>query len=442
MKRGSFVCLLIAGFCLLSSCRQTVPPSNENTAEDTTVITNITDPDETTTTTDPIPPDPDLGIVRTLDLTWQRGYVSANFRVDEELVTDEDDFSYSNVFTIPRAGTKVTFADTAASGSGGSGFAGTKVYLFSFWKQDAGEWHIDNSVRQYKGPGYADSAISKITGNGEIVYTYITERDQEHIRICYHSGECEGDTNVPYPTVTYEYTGGESSAILSGEFSRSQYRDLYHETSELPYPLLKDKTINVLGDSYVHGAGLNQEYVWCNLLAAKYGMWLTNQGITGSTVSVTAANKDPMILRYQNLPDNHPDIVILEGGRNDFTQKTPIGENNTTTQTTFKGALTATLRGLREKYPNALIICVTVWRVDDGTIAYGTAMKEVCAYEGIPYFDATDETLTGVHMNDASFRAKYCASADDVSHLNKAGMQLVLPAFEKFIGEQYAEFLK
>ena len=206
------------------------------------------------------------------------------------------------------------------------------------------------------------------------------------------------------------------------------------------------KTINIIGDSYFAGNGLDKTYVWPSLLSLKYDMNLTNHGINGATICVTSDNKNPMVKRYQKLPDNDPDLVIVEGGRNDRNQNNAgkgaaIGENNTTDETTFKGALTAVIRGLREKYPNAMILCVTVWRVDDGTTEYGTAMKEVCAYEGVPCFDATNQEFCKVYMTSANFRSEFCMTSSDISHLNLAGMKRVMPIFEKFIAEEYAKYL-
>ena len=213
------------------------------------------------------------------------------------------------------------------------------------------------------------------------------------------------------------------------------------------YPILEGKRIYFLGDSYFAGYGLEDpSNAWPNLLSVKYDMDSINYGISGATVCVTEANKSPMVKRYGNMSSEQPDIIVVEGGRNDRNQNNlgkgaEIGDNNTTDQTTFKGALTTVLRGLKAKYPNALILCVTVWRVDDGTTEYGTAMKEVCAYEGVSCFDATNQELCGVYMTDESFRAKYCIGPGDISHLNPDGMRLVLPAFEKFIGEEYTKFI-
>ena len=42
-------------------------------------------------------------------------------------------------------------------------------------------------------------------------------------------------------------------------------------------------------------------------------------------------------------------------------------------------------------------------------------------------------------MTDPAFRAAYCMKPGDVSHLNAAGMRLVLPVFERAAAEALAE---
>ena len=92
----------------------------------------------------------------------------------------------------------------------------------------------------------------------------------------------------------------------------------------------------------------------------------------------------------------------------------------------------------------SIIICVTVWEVGGNKNSagnycsdYGKALIEVCKDMSVPCINAMDQTATGVKMTDASFRAKYCMTANDISHLNADGMKLVFPVFEKYIADFY-----
>ena len=128
----------------------------------------------------------------------------------------------------------------------------------------------------------------------------------------------------------------------------------------------------------------------------------------------------------------------------DYNKNVPIGTNGSMDTKTMKGAARYLITKVQERYPNALIICLTVWEVGGnansaGNVCsdYGRALLEVCADMGVPCINAMDQQATGVYMTDASFRTKYCMKSSDISHLNADGMKLVLPAFEKAIAEYY-----
>ncbi|MGM9643296.1 MAG: SGNH/GDSL hydrolase family protein [Eubacteriales bacterium] len=220
---------------------------------------------------------------------------------------------------------------------------------------------------------------------------------------------------------------------ITGDFTEDSY-----------YPVLEGVRLTAMGDSYFQGSGLGKDGVWLKLLADEYGMTLNNYGIGGSTVSnfVGADGKDrnPMCDRISTMKSG-ADIVIIEGGRNDYNVKAPLGDIDSRDKGTFAGALNCIIDEFEKKYPEAMLMGVTGWYVNDSMQAYVRMMLAVCEARGIVCFDASDQKLTGVYMNDPNFRAEYCLSASDVSHLNAAGMALVEPVFEKFIAEEYEKFL-
>jgi hypothetical protein len=136
------------------------------------------------------------------------------------------------------------------------------------------------------------------------------------------------------------------------------------------------------------------------------------------------------------------DIVFVIGGRNDYNQKFPIGQVGDTTADTLCGATALLIDGLREKYPDSLILFSTSWYVNEDMKAYTDATLAVCEAKGIPCFHAADQKLSGVYMDQAGFRSTYCIKPGDVSHLNAAGMRLVMPKFEQFIAEEAEKFFK
>ena len=239
--------------------------------------------------------------------------------------------------------------------------------------------------------------------------------------------------------------------------SMSQFKDaeeaalwLVGETEDY-YEILDGVKMYAIGDSYFGGSQLGQHQTWVNLLGYKYGMTFHNYGIGGNTVATArgqSSNQPPMHSRYDQMPTDG-DIYIIEGGRNDRHYSVPFGKNDSTTLNTFKGALNVIIQGIRAKNPDAFIVLVTPWSYATETGYLGTnndyadAMKELAEYYNDPHvvcMYAADAEYTGVDMADAKFRAKYCQTASDVSHLNADGMYLVAPKFDKWLAEAYAKF--
>ncbi len=205
------------------------------------------------------------------------------------------------------------------------------------------------------------------------------------------------------------------------------------------YDVLLGRSINLIGDSYVAHSSLESGRTWGVLLSEKYAMDYKGYGQSGNCIVADGGSGVPMLERYKTMR-GQADIVMVVGGRNDYNQRYPVGKVGDTTADTFAGAVGLLIDGLRNKYPDALIIFSTCWRVNDEQTKYAEAMMAVCAERGVPCFNAADETLSGVKMGDAAFRASYCVGANDVSHLNDAGMKLVMPKYEKFIAEEAAKF--
>ena len=205
------------------------------------------------------------------------------------------------------------------------------------------------------------------------------------------------------------------------------------------YSVLEGKSINVMGDSYVSAGSLEDGKIWPALLAEKYEMDYRSYGKGGNGIVSPLATGTPMVTRYREMRNN-VDIVFVVGGRNDYNHSYPVGQVGDTTTETFCGALSVLIDGLREKYPSSLILFSTSWYVNADMKAYTDATLAVCEMKGIPCFNAADQSLSGVYMDQSGFRSTYCIKPTDVSHLNAAGMKLVFPKFEKFIAEEAEKF--
>lgn len=233
----------------------------------------------------------------------------------------------------------------------------------------------------------------------------------------------------------------EVTTTVQTQATTNSNKDQYEYYADV----LEGLTVNALGDSYFDGEGLNRKKVWLGLLATKYKMKMNNYGKGGSTVS-NYVNKNPMCIRYSSMSNNNADIILLEGGRNDFNQGVPIGATDSHDKKTFSGALNVIIEGLKEKYPNAMIVCISNWNFP-GTkngldyTDYADAMEAVAEQQDVCFIRACDPEVSGINMKSTTFRAQYCMNPDDISHLNAAGMKIAMEHFEKILAEYYQDFL-
>lgn len=419
--------------------------SEENTSDGDTVTDTETETEtnaETDATTEEITyPDGMDGYE--LDVKWHLGCVGSDKHKEYKntIGYNTERYAYTDVINLGPAGTTVTFTDD--KGESAALFATKSVYVVSSWKLDEnGYLVLDKSGTNLNG-----DKVSSVNEGNKRTYTYTSTKDNETIRLCYMSGEKAGDS-VVRPTVTVVSSAAPS--IVTGKLTSEEELAMYieGERERAFYSELKGKTFSVIGDSYLAGNGLDKNLVWTSLLAAKYGMEYNNYGVNGSTISNYVTTNNPMVDRYTSIKNNNPDIIIIEGGRNDYNKSVPIGEDGSLDTTTMKGASRYLITKLREKYPDALIVCFTVWEVggkanSEGNMCsdYGRALIDVCKDMNVPYINAMDQELTGVYMTDPEFREQYCMKPTDISHLNADGMKLVLPKFEELIANFYKEYI-
>ncbi len=204
------------------------------------------------------------------------------------------------------------------------------------------------------------------------------------------------------------------------------------------YDNLDGITALFIGDSLFGGHGIGKDATWINLLAKKYNMRFENHGSNGCTMSACEGGANPIINRYYDMPLWDADLVVFEGGRNDYNKNASLGTSDGGDITTYRGALAALISGLRARYPRATLAAVSFWRVgerpnDIGIPCgeYTAAMADVCRELDVNFIEACDEEASGVRMTDPTFRAEYCWVPGDVCHLNVRGMELALPFFEK-----------
>lgn len=414
------LCLILSAVLLVSSltaCGANTPPATPDNGDTTPDTPEV--PEEK--------PEVDMGI-------WHQGYIGSRDNLDypETINENEKTYVYSDVIPLAAPGTKASF--TAANVAKDI----YDTYSVSLWMRDGDGWVIDPDAISLGG---SSPLVVTDNGDGTTTYSYVATGDWEYIRFCYRAGNPDF-MDITYPKVTVEETDepGTSAAILEVKNWCISDRD------RADFSALYGKTVNFIGDSLFAGNGVGEYLVWPALLGMKYNMSWRNYGISGCTLSACENGKNAIISRYQKMADNDPDIIVFEGGRNDYNKCAALGNTADGDVTTYRGALAELINGLREKYPNAVLICVTFWkatdRLNDAGIncnTYTDAMKEVCAEMGVPCIDAANEEASGIKMTDKSFREQYSMQAGDVCHLNSEGMRLALRFFEAEIARIYSE---
>ncbi len=236
------------------------------------------------------------------------------------------------------------------------------------------------------------------------------------------------------------------------------------------------KGLNVLaiGDSLFNGHSLAESDTWLAMMAQTYNWNFTNLGWDGWTVAKNdAAYADPSQVRssmYDWLMNNAStycyggskasytygnvagvaaadvDLILLEGGTNDKNWGIPLGDVNSATDLSkgdnFLGAINQMIIKLKEMYPNAKIALVTSWHnlpTSTYTVAGLKSLKSTVYAndDRVVLVDAGNPILNGgVNMANSVFRNEYACASNDVNHLNKKGMVIMLKNMPKLLWEK------
>ncbi len=378
-----------------------------------------------------------------VNVTWLQGYVGSSTNVQGNIntvYTGATDYVHTDVFTVAKAGTTVWFIDHKAN------FASTSAYVFSSWKKVDGAWVIDLDGTNI--PGNKANPNDNIipTANGGVLYTYTTKADNENLRLCY---QCKDQPSRP--TV---YIASKDGTGIKPVDQLAEWIEQMKNGNEY-YKNLEGLTVSAIGDSYFQGDSLSTEFVWLNLMRRVYaGMTLNNYGQNGTTVA--NYNSNSMVNRYtQMFNAKDPNIVLIEGGRNDYNKGILVGDVNSTNKDTFCGALNVMIDGIQAKYgENVMIVLISPWNftgsktvTDNGVSVtytyknYVDGMKAVAEAQGVYFIDASNPETVGVDMTSSEFKSKYSINGSSISHLNLEGMKYVMPKFTKILSEYYADFI-
>lgn len=194
---------------------------------------------------------------------------------------------------------------------------------------------------------------------------------------------------------------------------------------------LRNAKINFLGDSITEGHGVqHQENVFLNRIANRTGAICRNYGIGGTRIARQHTpsdnpRKDLHYCRRALEMDEDADIIVVFGGTNDFGHgDAPIGLPSDRDDNTFYGALHTLYSGLKNRYPNSLIVIITpLHRYDDPDCLlrptldeYVRIIKEVASEYHLPVLDLYEKSH--LHPRTENVVAQY---VPDRLHPNDAG---------------------
>lgn len=221
--------------------------------------------------------------------------------------------------------------------------------------------------------------------------------------------------------------------LISGMILAADHPDSHLDT-------LEGKNLLLIGDSYSAHHKLQLEEGWPYLVCQEFGMTLYDHAISGSSFGGGEKGRYPMVDRYYYAMDGDYDLIIMQGGSNDWSHNIPLGDVDSRDKTTMLGAMNLILDDFQAAWPQATIICFTPWistgaKNDLGldTDDYVDAIGDLCEARDLILYDASNAEENGIYMNQESFRLQYSLTATDRWHLNHQGQALFATAFSRFL---------
>lgn len=207
---------------------------------------------------------------------------------------------------------------------------------------------------------------------------------------------------------------------------------------------IKNKKINILGDSITQGVGASSvEKAYPSVLKEKYGIAeVRNYGISGTRFArqhkptVDNPRFDLDFCSRVCEMDEDADIVVVFGGTNDYGHgDAEIGSFTDRTPDTFYGACHTLMRSLIERFPASTIVFMTpLHRATEEKAGklplsgYVSIIREVAEYYALPVLDLYKSS--GLQPQVPIIRERY---VPDGLHPNDAGAQIIADRLAHFL---------
>lgn len=144
-----------------------------------------------------------------IDVKWNDGYVGSNVNKNykNKISNGSTIYRYTDVIAVPKAGTKISFVDQRQNPGTDSTSTSNSAYIFSEWNKAGTE--IELSGTNVQGT-YNYASVGQIPENGGMRYEFVTDKDNQYIRLCYRH---EGNGSA-LPKVYAEPTDSPSTKSL------------------------------------------------------------------------------------------------------------------------------------------------------------------------------------------------------------------------------------
>lgn len=195
------------------------------------------------------------------------------------------------------------------------------------------------------------------------------------------------------------------------------------------------RSANFIGDSITE-QGFFEHTEYPKVVKSTLGLSsIENYGVGGSSLCLRNeefnSNYPPLISRWEEIKG--ADIHFILIGTNDYSFQVPIGEDNSTNLKEFNGCLNIVLGGLKEKYPDDLIVVSTILKRRESDLPipltkYNDAIKSKAEEYDLALLDGYN--IDGLDIGN-DYDGKI---TDDRLHPNKKGAKL--------LGEGIADFLE
>lgn len=218
---------------------------------------------------------------------------------------------------------------------------------------------------------------------------------------------------------------------------------------------LSGRTMYCDGDSVAYGSGTNtmgnSTYSFCNYVAEKYNMTMTNKATPGTTLAIRkdfiGTDHRSILERVREMKGSY-DVILLDGGFNDLFKNVEMGamtdiknKSGKYNEYTTAGALESICYFLDKNYKGSIKLFVLCHNCSTRIkqSQYWSLMKNILDKWEIPYVDLSEETeLTGDNEEITTQYFRYNAKTkkgDGIHPLAYANMKIYGPIVAEKLNE-------